>query len=68
MSQPVVLRENTTVYDAICTIFLECSTLFIINEDNDFVGVCFKKRFIKSFNDWSRYSYSTYQCKYDTYA
>ncbi|HHZ7295118.1 TPA: helix-turn-helix transcriptional regulator [Staphylococcus aureus] len=49
MSQPVVLRENTTVYDAICTIFLEdVSTLFIINEDNDFVGVCSRKDLLRA--------------------
>ena len=60
MSQPVVLRELQQFYDAICTIFLEdVSTLFIINEITILL-VCVQKRFIKSFNDWSRYSYSTY--------
>ncbi len=45
----VVLRESTTVYDAICTIFLEdVSTLFIINEDNDFVGVCSRKDLLRA--------------------
>ncbi len=50
MSQPVVLRENTTVYDAICTIFLEdvSTLLFIINEDNDFVGVCSRKDLLRA--------------------
>ena len=50
MSQPVVLRENTTVYDAICTIFFleDVGTLFIINENNDFVGVCSRKDLLRA--------------------
>lgn len=40
----VVIKENMIVYDVICIIFLEdVSILFIINENNDFVGVCFRK-------------------------
>ena len=35
-----------TVYDAICTIFLEdVSTLFITNENNDFVGYVLGKTY-----------------------
>lgn len=49
MSQPVIVKEDTTVYDAICTIFLEdVSTLFIINKDNDFVGVCSRKDLLRA--------------------
>ena len=49
MSHPVVIKENMTVYDAICTIFLEdVSTLFITNENNDFVGVCSRKDLLRA--------------------
>ncbi|MBO1197960.1 helix-turn-helix transcriptional regulator [Staphylococcus simiae] len=49
MSHPVVLKESTTVYDAICTIFLEdVSTLFIINDNNDFIGVCSRKDLLRA--------------------
>lgn len=43
-----MLRENIIVYDVICIIFLEdVSILFIINEDNDFVGVCLRKDLLR---------------------
>ncbi|QSY55021.1 helix-turn-helix transcriptional regulator [Staphylococcus simiae] len=49
MSHPVVLKESTTVYDAICTIFLEdVSTLFIINDNSDFIGVCSRKDLLRA--------------------
>ena len=38
-----------TVYDAICTIFLEdAGTLFITNEHNDFIGVCSRKDLLRA--------------------
>ena len=49
MSQPVVIKEEMSVYDAICTIFLEdAGTLFITNNDNDFVGVCSRKDLLRA--------------------
>ncbi|MCI2947640.1 helix-turn-helix transcriptional regulator [Staphylococcus caledonicus] len=49
MSPPVVVKEDMTVYDAICTIFLEdAGTLFIINDDNDFIGVCSRKDLLRA--------------------
>ena len=48
MSQPVILKEMS-VYDAICTIFLEdAGTLFITNKDNDFIGVCSRKDLLRA--------------------
>ena len=38
-----------SIYDAICTIFMEdVSTLFIINEKGDFVGVCSRKDLLRA--------------------
>ncbi|UUY70545.1 helix-turn-helix transcriptional regulator [Staphylococcus warneri] len=49
MSQPVVVKEDMSVYDAICTIFLEdAGTLFITNDDNDFIGVCSRKDLLRA--------------------
>ncbi|MGE8024655.1 helix-turn-helix transcriptional regulator [Staphylococcus pasteuri] len=49
MSQPVVVKEDMSVYDAICTIFLEdAGTLFITNKDNDFIGVCSRKDLLRA--------------------
>lgn len=49
MSPPVIVKEDMTVYDAICTIFLEdAGTLFITNEHNDFIGVCSRKDLLRA--------------------
>lgn len=49
MSHPVVVKENMSIYDAICTIFLEdAGTLFITNEDNDFIGICSRKDLLRA--------------------
>ncbi|MBO0378594.1 helix-turn-helix transcriptional regulator [Staphylococcus warneri] len=49
MSQPVVVKEDMSVYDAICTIFLEdAGTLFITNKDNDFIGICSRKDLLRA--------------------
>ncbi|MCD9066315.1 helix-turn-helix transcriptional regulator [Staphylococcus pasteuri] len=49
MTQPVVVKEDMSVYDAICTIFLEdAGTLFITNKDNDFIGVCSRKDLLRA--------------------
>lgn len=49
LSQPVVVKNEMSVYDAICTIFLEdVSTLFVINEDGDFIGVCSRKDLLRA--------------------
>lgn len=48
-SHPVVVKSETSVYDAICTIFLEdVSTLFVINSDGDFMGVCSRKDLLRA--------------------
>lgn len=48
MSMPVVVSEETTVYDAIVTLFLEdVGTIFVIS-DGLLVGVVSRKDFLKS--------------------
>ncbi|EGQ2871747.1 helix-turn-helix transcriptional regulator [Staphylococcus pseudintermedius] len=48
-SQPVILKSNVTVYEAICSIFIEdVGTLFIVNEDNELVGVCSRKDLLRA--------------------
>lgn len=48
-SHPVVVKSETSVYDAICTIFLEdVSTLFVINSNGDFMGVCSRKDLLRA--------------------
>lgn len=48
-STPVILKSNVTVYEAICTIFLEdVGTLFIVNSDNDLIGVCSRKDLLRA--------------------
>lgn len=48
-SHPVVVKSEMTVYDAICTIFLEdVSTLFVIKEQGDFIGVCSRKDLLRA--------------------
>nr|WP_209260664.1 helix-turn-helix transcriptional regulator [Staphylococcus hyicus] len=48
-SHPVILKSDVTVYDAICAIFIEdVGTLFIVNDDNDLVGVCSRKDLLRA--------------------
>lgn len=48
-SHPVVVKNEMSVYDAICTIFLEdVSTLFVINSNGDFIGVCSRKDLLRA--------------------
>ncbi|WP_307340008.1 helix-turn-helix transcriptional regulator [Caldalkalibacillus uzonensis] len=48
-SVPILVKENTSVYDAICTMFLEdVGTLFVVNEQNDLVGVVSRKDLLRS--------------------
>jgi CBS domain-containing protein len=48
-SIPILIREHTTVYDAICTMFLEdVGTLFVVNEDNYLTGVVSRKDLLRS--------------------
>ena len=49
MSHPVVVTGDMTVYDVLCTIFLEdASTLFIVNNNNDFIGICSRKDLLRA--------------------
>jgi CBS domain-containing protein len=48
-SIPILVKESTSVYDAICTMFLEdVGTLFVVNEKNDLVGVVSRKDLLRS--------------------
>ncbi|OUL47403.1 transcriptional repressor CcpN [Staphylococcus hominis subsp. hominis] len=49
MSLPVIVKEDTTIYDAICTIFLEdTGTLFITNQKNELIGVSSRKDLLRA--------------------
>lgn len=48
-SRPAVIREQTSVYDAIVTLFLEdVGTLFVVNEEGLLQGVVSRKDFLKT--------------------
>lgn len=48
-SLPVMLREKTSVYDAIVTLFLEdVGTIFVVDDDGYLKGVVSRKDFIKA--------------------
>ncbi|TLS39430.1 helix-turn-helix transcriptional regulator [Pseudalkalibacillus caeni] len=48
-SIPVVVQENTSVYDAICTMFLEdVGTLFVVNKNTHLVGVLSRKDLLRA--------------------
>lgn len=48
-SIPVVCDENVSVYDAICTMFLEdVGTLFVVNKDGILVGVLSRKDLLRA--------------------
>ena len=48
MSQPVVLREIQQFMTLFVQFLEDVSTLFIINENNDFVGVCSRKDLLRA--------------------
>jgi len=48
-SIPVVVHENVSVYDAICTMFLEdVGTLFVIDDSSHLVGVLSRKDLLRA--------------------
>ncbi|WP_308216562.1 helix-turn-helix transcriptional regulator [Pseudalkalibacillus decolorationis] len=48
-SLPVVVQESATVYDAICTMFLEdVGTLFVVNKQTKLVGVLSRKDLLRA--------------------
>nr|WP_239583333.1 helix-turn-helix transcriptional regulator [Metabacillus iocasae] len=48
-SIPVVVNENVSVYDAICTMFLEdVGTLFVVDEHSVIVGVLSRKDLLRA--------------------
>lgn len=48
-SIPILIKENTTVYDAICTMFLEdVGTLFVVTEESVLAGVVSRKDLLRS--------------------
>ncbi|MFP7297599.1 helix-turn-helix transcriptional regulator [Neobacillus niacini] len=48
-SIPVIVRENVSVYDAICTMFLEdVGTLFVVDQNAYLVGVLSRKDLLRA--------------------
>lgn len=48
-SLPVVVKENSSVYDAICTMFLEdVGTLFVVDKENSLSGVVSRKDLLRA--------------------
>ncbi len=48
-SIPVVVPENVSVYDAICTMFLEdVGTLFVVDQSSLLVGVLSRKDLLRA--------------------
>lgn len=48
-SIPVVIKENVSVYDAICTMFLEdVGTLFVVDQTSILVGVLSRKDLLRA--------------------
>ncbi len=48
-SLPIVVKESSSVYDAITTMFLEdVGTLFVVNEQNELAGVVSRKDLLRS--------------------
>jgi CBS domain-containing protein len=48
-SIPVVVNENVSVYDAICTMFLEdVGTLFVVDQNSNLVGVLSRKDLLRA--------------------
>jgi CBS domain-containing protein len=48
-SLPILIKDDSKVYDAICTMFLEdVGTLFVVNENNYLSGVVSRKDLLRS--------------------
>ncbi|WP_088103387.1 helix-turn-helix transcriptional regulator [Halalkalibacter urbisdiaboli] len=48
-SRPVIVQESSSVYDAICTMFLEdVGTLFVVDKDATLVGVLSRKDLLRA--------------------
>jgi len=48
-SMPVVLRENSSIYDAIVTLFVEdTGSIFIVDQEKFLVGIVSRKDFLKT--------------------
>lgn len=48
-SRPVIVEQSTSVYEAICTMFLEdCGTLFIVDKHTTLVGVVSRKDLLRA--------------------
>lgn len=48
-SIPIVVQESASVYDAICTMFLEdVGTLFVVNKESSLVGVLSRKDLLRA--------------------
>jgi DeoR family transcriptional regulator, catabolite repression regulator len=48
-SIPIIVKENVSVYDAICTMFLEdVGTLFVVDQDALLVGVLSRKDLLRA--------------------
>lgn len=48
-SVPIVIQESSSVYDAICTMFLEdVGTLFVVNKENTLAGVVSRKDLLRA--------------------
>lgn len=48
-SIPVVIPENSSVYDAICSMFLEdVGTLFVVNESGKLIGIVSRKDLLRA--------------------
>ncbi|KQL57999.1 transcriptional repressor CcpN [Alkalicoccobacillus plakortidis] len=48
-SRPVIVEQSTSVYEAICTMFLEdCGTLFIVDKQTTLVGVVSRKDLLRA--------------------
>jgi DeoR family transcriptional regulator, catabolite repression regulator len=48
-SLPVIVKENVSVYDAICTMFLEdVGTLFVVDQNSLLVGVLSRKDLLRA--------------------
>jgi len=49
MSMPIVVKEKTSIYDAIVTLFLEdIGTLFVVDESNFLAGLASRKDLLKA--------------------
>ncbi|MCF6137956.1 helix-turn-helix transcriptional regulator [Alkalihalobacillus berkeleyi] len=49
LSMPVLVQEDATVYDAICTMFLEdVGTLFVVNKHSKLAGVLSRKDLLRA--------------------